>query len=286
LLRTRGGYIFEARPSYYLTLDRRSIYEELLRHELPTISRYIKACAHAESFGAEGIAYLAQSVLVRCARALQARDEIGVLFYMPQSHDSRDSMMYHFDYLTLLLAGALDAEARVARRVYGIDRPDEVNTGFQRKGFLEALKRSSAIGLYNVVCGEYFCDLMKLLREIRNSIHGSVWPTIARENYTDPEESFIKVPPLYQDKIWQAALRCGSADKWGLIQLNDFSMLLLEPYSYAVNLIDECFRQIDEIATLTEVTRLLPANFDMTQLRDNEPSNQDQFVQERVELLD
>jgi hypothetical protein len=62
--------------------------------------------------------------------------------------------------------------------------------------------------------------------------------------------------------------------------------LLLEPYSYAVNLVDECFRQIDEIATLTEVTRLLPADFDMTQLRDSEPSNQDHFVRERIELLD
>jgi hypothetical protein len=200
LLRTRGGYVFEAKPNYFLEMDRRSIYTELLRHKLPSISRYIKACAHAEAFGAEGTTYLAQSALVRCTRALQARDEIGALFYMPQSNNSRDAMMYHFDYLALLLAGALDAQARVARRVYGIDRPDEVNTGFQRKGFLEALKRSPAIGLYNVVCGEYFCDLMTLLREIRNSIHGSLWPTIARGNYTDPEESFIKYHPLIKTK--------------------------------------------------------------------------------------
>jgi hypothetical protein len=139
LLRTRGGYIFEAGPSHYLTLDRRSIYKELLRYELPTISAYIKASAHAESFGADGITYLAQSVLIRCTRALQARDEIGALFYMPQSDNSRDSMMYHFDYLALLLAGALDAQARVARRVYQIKQPDDVNTGFHRKYFLEAL---------------------------------------------------------------------------------------------------------------------------------------------------
>jgi hypothetical protein len=64
-----------------------------------------------------------------------------------------------------------------------------------------------------------------------------------------------------------------SADDWGLIQLNDFSMLLLEPYTYAVKLVDECFRQIDEIARLTKVTPLLPADLDMTQLQDNEPSN-------------
>jgi hypothetical protein len=286
LLRTRGGYIFEARPSYYLTLDQRSIYKELLRHKLPTILAYIKACAHAESFGAEGSTYLAQSALVRCTRALQARDEIGALFYMAHSDNCRDAMMYHFDYLALLLAGALDAQARVARRVYGINQPDDVNTGFHRRGFLEALKRSSAIDLHDVVSSEYFCDLMKLLREIRNSIHGSVWPTIAGENLTGQEESFIKVPPPYQDKIWQAALRCGSTAKWGLFQLNDIPMLLLEPYSYAVNLVDECFRQIDKIARLTDVARVLPRDYNMTQLRGNEPSNQDQFVRQRIELLD
>jgi hypothetical protein len=114
---------------------------------------------------------------------------------------------------------------------------------------------------------------VSLVYELRNSIPAAIWPTIASENYRDLEESFIKVPPRYKEKIWQAALRCGSADDWGLIQLNDFSMLLLEPYTYAVKLVDECFRQIDEIARLTKVTRLLPADLDMTQLQDNEPSN-------------
>jgi hypothetical protein len=286
LLRTRGGYRFEAMPNYFLEFDRRLIYRELLQRKLPNISLYIKACAHAEALGAAGITYLAESALVRCTRALQARDEVGALFYMPQSNESRDAMMYHFDYLALLLVGAFDAQARVARRVYGINRPNEMNTGFRRKEFLDALKGSSATALYNLVTEQHFSDLLDLIHLIRNSIHGSVWPTIASENYRDLEESFIKVPPPYKDKIWQAARRGGLTDNWGLIQDNDFSMLLLEPYSYAVNLVDECFRQIDEIATLTEVTLLLPADFDMTQLRDSEPSNQDQFVRERIELLD
>ena len=286
LLRTQGGYRFEAMPNYFLEFDRRSIYKELLQRKLPNISLYIKACAHAEALGAAGITYLAESALVRCTPALQARDEIGALFYMPQSNESRDAIMYHFDYLALLLVGAFDAQARVARRVYGINRPSEMNTGFRRKEFLDALKGSSATALYNLVTEQHFSDIMDLIHLIRNSIHGSVWPTIASENYRDLEESFIKVPPPYKDKIWQAARRRGSADNWGLIQDNDFSMLLLEPYTFAVNLVEECFRQIDEIATLTEVTRLLPADFDMTQLHNKAPSNEDEFVRQRIELLD
>jgi hypothetical protein len=201
---------------------------------------------------------------------------------------SQDPIMYHFDYLALLLVGAFDAQARVARRVYRINRPNEMNTGFRRKEFLDALKGSSATALYNLVTEQHFSDLMDLIHLIRNSIHGSVWPTIASENYRELEESFIKVPPPYKDKIWQAARRRGSADNWGLIQDNDFSMLLLEPYTFAVNLVDECFREIDEIATLTEVVRLLPRDFDMTQLQDKAPYDDVfvDFVRQRVELLD
>jgi hypothetical protein len=63
-------------------------------------------------------------------------------------------------------------------------------------------------------------------------------------------------------------------------------MLLLEPYGYTINLVEECLRQIDKIARLTDVARILPRDFDTTQLRDNEPSNEDEFVRQRIELLD
>jgi hypothetical protein len=288
LLRIRGGYLFEPLPHYYLELDRRSIYKELVRHKLPNLSRYISGCAHAEAFGANGITYLAESALVRCMRALQPRDEIGALFYMPQSNESRDAIMYHFDYLALLLMGAFDAQARVARRAYGINRPNDKNTGFRRDKFLKALNGGSATALHSFVCDQHFRDLGDLIREIRNSVHSSIWPTIASEYSGEPEESFIKVPPPYQDKIWQAALRCGSADDWGLQQLKDFSMVLLEPYSYAVNLIDKCFRQIDEIARLTDVRRLFPPDFDMTRVEDKAPYDDVfiEFVRQRIQLLD
>jgi hypothetical protein len=129
---------------------------------------------------------------------------------------------------------------------------------------------------------------MTLVYKVRNSIHADIWQSIASEKYGEAEESFIKVPPAYQGKIWEAAERCGSAKDWGLIRLNDFSISLLEPYSYAVNLVEECFRQINEIARLTDVTRLLPADFDMSQLREK-PSydeNDVEFVRQRIKLLD
>ena len=199
LLRTRGNYIFESAPNYFRVFDRRSIYNVLLRHKLPSMWRYVDACVHAEAVRGDGIAYLGESILIRCARALEARDEIGVRFYLPQNNGTRDGIMYHFDYLTLLLIGAFDAQARVARWVYGINQPDERNTGFRREKFLKALKRSGGMSLYNLVADRYFSDLMVLLMGIRNSIHGAVWPPIAYGGFTEPEESFIKdmVPQTY-----------------------------------------------------------------------------------------
>ena len=288
LLRTRGGYLFEPMPNYRLVMDRRSIHNELTRHKLLNLSAYIKACAHAERFGAQGLTFLAQSTLHRCIRGLRAHDEIGELFYVPQSDDIRDSTMYHFDYLALLLMGAFDAQARVARRIYGINRPDERNTGFHRKEFLNALKESSANALHDLVQNQYFKDLMDLLTEIRNSIHSSIWPTIGSEKDGETQESFINVPTRYRDKLWHAASRCGSAADWGLIQVDGIGMVLLQPYTFAVNLVANCFRQIDEIARFTDVARLLPPEFDVSRLREKPGRNEPyiEFVQQRVERLD
>jgi hypothetical protein len=282
----RRGYLFEVSPNHFLELDRRSIYKKLLRNQLPNLSYYIRACAHAESFGATGITYLAESALVRCTRALQARDEIGALFYKPQSNESRDAIMYHFDYLALLLAGTFDAQARIARLVYEMRDIDERNAGFHLKQFKKAVRMSNALELYRLISNQQFLDLRTMLYDLRNSIHAAIWPTIASENYRDLEESFIKVPVHYQDKLWQAALRLGSPNNWGLVRDPEF--LLLEPYTYAVTLVKECFRQIDEITKLTNVRRLLPPNFEMSPLRDKTPYDESvfEFVQQRVELLD
>ena len=206
---------------------------------------------------------------------------------MPQSNKCRDAIMYHFDYLALLLMGAFDAQARVARVVYEITDVAERNASFRSKKFRQSMRRSGALALYNQTSGQFF-DLMTLLKEVRNTIHASVWPTIASVHNGKDEESFINVPTAYQGDLWQAAQQCGSALDWGLIRDSEFSMLLLEPYSYATNLAAKCFDQIDEIARLTDVVRLLPADFDIGQLREKPSYDEkfNEFVRQRVELLD
>lgn len=276
-LRTRDNYTWQAHQKASLAFDRGLFYLVLVRHRLPHLWRYFSACVHAEAARRDDILYLGQSILVRCVRSLEARDAIGAWFYVPQGNNVRDVIMYHFDYLTLLLAGAFDAQARVARRAYRINQPNERNTSFRRTEFLDALRDKGANDLCNLISGQYYKDLMTLLYELRNTIHGAGLPTLAYQAVAEPEESFVTVLPEYSDQLWQAAERCGSPENWGLIRLHEVQF---EPYTYAISLVNECLSQIDAIAAATEVTGLFPDGYAIPPLQDGPPD--DNVFTERI----
>jgi hypothetical protein len=115
--------------------------------------RYFGACVHAAKARNDDITYLGNTVLVRLQRALQARDEIGFRFYQPQDNSMREEVPYHFDYLTLLLVGALDAQARVAHRTYRLTLQERRAT-FHDDGLIRQLKSSGADGFYSVVSSD------------------------------------------------------------------------------------------------------------------------------------
>ncbi|GAG72557.1 unnamed protein product, partial [marine sediment metagenome] len=117
-LRSRDNYTIKGGLYGKYIIDRGSFYRILMRHRLNNMWRYFSACVEADKMSTDKLIYLGQSILIRCARALEARDSIGCQFYVPQSGSTRDITMYHFDYLTLLLSGAIDAQARIAHRVY------------------------------------------------------------------------------------------------------------------------------------------------------------------------
>lgn len=269
LLRSQENYVYQAGPGFRASLGRSQFYWSLTRHKLPNMWRYFSACVHAEAVREDDILYLGQSILVRCTRALEARDAIGVQFYSPQSNVTRDGMMYHFDYLTLLLLGAFDAQARVARRAYEVDTPER-HSGFQYPDFRKLLKRSGATELCELVSGQYFTHLMILLRAFRNTIHGAALPTIGYHQTSQSQASFVKVLPQYRDKVWRAAKQCGSVEKWGLVKDHE---LLFEPYTFSVTLVDECLKHVDAIAELTDVSGLFPAEYALPTLQENAPDD-------------
>jgi hypothetical protein len=99
---------------------------------IPHLKTYVKLAVAASRDRRDDTNRLAFGVQRRCAYALRARDHIGESFYAPEG--GPDDFAYHFEYLTLLLAGALDAQARIAHRAYGL-KGDERYVSFNRESF-------------------------------------------------------------------------------------------------------------------------------------------------------
>lgn len=283
-LRTRDIYMYQAAQDFTLGLNRGLFYLGLARQRLAGVWHYLSGCFEAESIRQDGIRHLGQGVLFRCCRALEARDAIGECFYATVNNDARDRMMYHFDYLTLLVVGALDAQARIANRAYGAV-PDERNAGFQRETFAKQLKQVGATKLHSLARSRSFRDVLLLAYKPRNTIHGAPLATRGYLQTVQPEGSFVRLPDDDADDIWDAAERLGSASSWGLLRHG--SGTWLEPYSYAVRLVEESLQAVNSVAAATDVTRLFPPGYSVPPLPSAPPSRPpfDSSTVARIDLI-
>ncbi len=256
-------------------------YWVLMRTKLPAFWRYFSAALAARQLHGERLARIAQSILEKCFRALQARDEIAVQFYLPQNNTTRDTMMYHFDYLTLLLAGAYDGMASVADVVYGLG-VDQNDHSFRRDRFLAALRRAGTSNLETLATRPRTKLLMVMLHKLRNTIHSAGLGTLAYSEAGQPQRSYARVPPDFRDELLRAASDLGGADRWGILR-EDFVVrgpdgtdhhehdVYIEPFSYATQLLDQWLPLLDETATATEVERLFLSGPPRDLLRETPP---------------
>ena len=282
-LRSRQKYIIEASNNFTHDIGRGFFYWVLARHRLPRMWKYFSACVHSEQFRNDGVADLGGSILIRCTRALAARDNIGIQFYCPQSNTTRDTIMYHFDYLTLLLSGAFDAQARVARRAYGIEKPNERITSFRSHQFRQELGKNGAGKLEKIVSSQVFLDLMTLLTELRNTVHGASLRSIGYHEPAEEEKSYVALHKESTLRIWEAAMRYSSPEDWGLLKGHE---IIFEPYTYSITIINESFRFVNAIAHATDVTKLFPKG--KTYSLENKPPEESIFrkhIRKRVHVL-
>jgi hypothetical protein len=282
-LRSRGIYTYSAGRNYKRNFDRGLFYWVLARHRLPSMWRYFSACIKADQNLEGNIQGLGQSILTRAVRALEARDVIGTQFYVPQSNETRDQIMYHFDYLTLVLAGAIDAQTRIAHKAYKITG-DERYASFRDKKFRKALVKNGAHELFQIVDDPHFDRFSTLLYELRNTIHGAAMQTIASQQDSEPEISFVMIPDPVAQKLLASADQLGGAETWGLSHCPPLG-ILLEPYAYAVALVREGLATIDRIASATDVNLLFPAGQQIPSLKDTAPNDEVFRWSKRISLL-
>jgi hypothetical protein len=267
-LRSRDNWIYRFVGTATYETSRSDYYWRLTRHLLPNMWRYNSACAQVGQILDDDTAHLSQSILLRCARALQARDAIGFEYYIPQRIATMDNFTYHFEYLTLLLSGAFDAQAIVADRVYDV-AAKEIGAKLQNPKFVKKLRKKGARDLCDLLEGRPYKNLEILLRRLRNTIHGASLNTFTSIVSSEPEKSFVTVPIELQDELIQAANDYSTLEQWGLIReehrhydgdTRETTLevgVFIEPYTFSVTLVEECFKMIDEVAARTELERLL-----------------------------
>ena len=92
-LRWSGDFTICASQKTKRCFYRHLFYWVLCRHRLPAMWRYFSAClqygqeTHTQN---EELGDLAGTILERCVRVLQARDEVGFRFYQRQDYTTRD----------------------------------------------------------------------------------------------------------------------------------------------------------------------------------------------------
>jgi len=269
VLRTRNNWVFHKSERASVATDRGMFYLVLARSKLPNFWRYFSALVGSKAAYGDRLLRIGQSALERCYRALQARDEMAVQHYLPQNNNTRDLMMYHFDYVTLLLAGVFDAQAAIVNIVYELG-VEHWNQGFRRKRFQEALRGRGLSVLLDILERESCNNLMIMLHNLRDTIHSAGLGTLGHLEPARPEASYARVPEESREKLLAAAAQLGGPDVWGMERksflvhdqetgLNESSYhVLMEPLTYTTLLIDSWFEIFDSIAAATEVERLFP----------------------------
>lgn len=265
-LRSRNNYTHSASTNVRRTANRGLFYWVLARHRLPNMWRYFAACVSAAKLRGDDTDALGEAILQRAVRAMEALDAIGIKFYAFQDRDDFLEIIYHFDYLTLLLAGAIDAQARIAKRVYHLGK-DERWASFRNKKFRDALKVNNANELYEQTSSSNFQSVLTLLYELRNTIHGAAPRAIIfQDNSISQATHMLELPNSISEQLLKATRELSTADEWGLKA--NFKKVWLEPYSYASALVDVSFKAINNVAGCTEVTRLFPNGQPVSPLMD------------------
>jgi len=236
-LRSRDEWVYRISKNTRLHASREFFYWTLARNKLSNTA----------------VLSLGGTIKTRCARALQARDEIGRLFYSYGERDLNDRILYHFDYLNILLMGALDAAAVSINEKYKLVKRDN-DRGFTRKNFVEKIK--SVIPVFE----EFLKDednkkIIEIVTALRNTVHS--------EQLRSDGRLVIELPETLRDELWDKTKDDSASDKWGLahekydLLTNNQTLvpqyrITLEPYTYAVYVVDQWMDLLDSVAKIVK----------------------------------
>jgi hypothetical protein len=164
---------------------------------------------------------------------------------LEESNRTQDVILYHFDYLTLLLSGAIDATLRIAKQVFDV-RVKDSNVGLWKESFRRELK-TAAPAVDAVLMSTRAEALKPLLSALRNTIHEQRLGSMAftDRNRNAPRIAVVNLGPSRGPAALKAAAQLGGTDRWGMLTFPGYPM---EPFSYASALVAECFHLLEDLS--------------------------------------
>lgn len=237
-LRSRNEFTVSGPPYGIRRYDPHGFYLMATRAKLPRLWQRLEAWEDILRTNHEA-SMLRGTIITRCRRALIARDAIAFQVYSDSRGRSEEAVLYHFDYLLLLLAGAFDACARLAQVAHDLDI-EKIQTSLWRKDFRRVIRTKPVTGLHDCITSARFNRLRILLTGLRNTIHDVALRGMGSQVSHEPPRLLIKIEEKGKE-LWDAAEEAGGAGRWGLSRLVGHEC---EPLTYANALVDECFELI------------------------------------------
>ena len=245
-LRSRGHFIYDVGESAQARFNRGLFYLVQLRSLLPELWPFMRAATKQDSASTG----LCAAIRIRCIRALQAQDELGSLFFgQRDSSDDRDRMAYHLEYLTLLVSGAIDAQARILRHVYSVPVKPKY-ASFKNEDFMKRLRAAGAVSICDLVEQGVHDDFLVALRTIRNKIHADA---LGDMGYSSPATGDIGLLTLGGEDaqtVLQRVRALGNPAAMGVFPFHH-PRILIEPFRCASFLVRHTLLFIAAISQAT-----------------------------------
>jgi hypothetical protein len=197
---------------------------------------------------------LASIIRFRCLRAIFTIDKLGELFFDDQSNDTSEIMVYYFDYLILLLDGAIDALARIIKSVYGIVLKDGKYPNLSDQEFRKEIKAKD--NLLSKLISNHI-QTIKFVSLLRNNIHGiSTMPSSLTEvSEKVHQKSFVSIPKVQIKNLMEFISEVKNKNEIGMNQKYDNTFI--EPFLFSLHLSKKVFRFIEDISRFQNLLQLL-----------------------------
>lgn len=149
--------------------SRTEIYPLTARVIVPKGQEWWSSCVYYAGSEREEILGLGEAVFQRLGQALRGRDAVHESLRCGDGRAAILDSLYHLDVVLTSSVGSLDALARLAHKVFGVDG-DPFDAGWQRTNWVKRLGRQVP-SLANLIKGRTKAQV-DIVTSTRNSIHG------------------------------------------------------------------------------------------------------------------